>query len=137
MLEISYSSFKYLIPSCQSVSLLSYRKTPSMYVLALVFGLDQRSPTWSPWAPGRLQGQHETPAGDSCGPCLLPNGPHTVSGKILQVKHRSRLKKQPKPRLGATHFLIKKKKAFLYGEVFNEAMRTIAKTMLKDRKYRL
>uniref|UniRef100_A0A8C2JL02 DUF4371 domain-containing protein n=1 Tax=Cyprinus carpio TaxID=7962 RepID=A0A8C2JL02_CYPCA len=35
----------------------------------------------------------------------------------------------------ATHFLIKKKKAFSDGEVFKEAMMIIAKTVLKDEKY--
>ncbi|CAI5638895.1 unnamed protein product [Oreochromis niloticus] len=35
----------------------------------------------------------------------------------------------------ATHFMIKKKKAFLDGEVFKEAMMIIAKTVLKDEKY--
>lgn len=61
----------------------------------------------------------------------------TVSGKILRVKHRSRLKKTTKASFRATYFLIKKKKAFLYGEVFNEAMMKIAKTMLKEGNYRL
>lgn len=45
------------------------------------------------------------------------------------------VKNSQKASFRATHFLIKKKKAFSDGKVFKEAIMIIAKTVLKEEKY--